>query len=255
MLNLGRVRSWQQADAFLGAKNERPAGNNTRLERRDDGAISVKYHGHAVVVYFPPGASGPDPVTVLNSCGWRTTTTKERLNEFGPAGFRVWQQRGTWYITQQRTAENDGRTWVFADGLTIDSYGQVFNAAPDSEAGEAQKLARRIRAYAKKFAAELIAGKVPAPSSGDCWICLGMLEREEHDTDHLDSHLEEEYFVPSLLVKAINAGRISLLSRSSLGQLWTPGQDPLSTWQQELLTRDVVSCLVKYLKHAYKLAA
>ncbi len=67
----------------------------------------------------------------------------------------------------------------------------------------------QIRQYAEKFIKALKAGEVPLPSGGDCWFCLmgndeGKTWGEvSGDTSHLVEHIEEDYFVPSLLVRAV----------------------------------------------------
>jgi hypothetical protein len=75
--------------------------NNTTAERQYsepnifpefDGVV-VRYHGHAIVILHP------DNSTTLADCGWRTSTTKERLNLFAPYGVRVWQEKGVWYYS------------------------------------------------------------------------------------------------------------------------------------------------------------
>lgn len=127
------IHSYQEAADYLGNRQSRPLGHNTRLDRRDDGAIRVIYHLTPVVTYFPPGFAGPLPVTVLNSGGWYTYTTKERLNCFGPEGFRVWQEHREWFLydmRDSRIAYPDSPRYPFANGITIRSDGLVVNAGP-----------------------------------------------------------------------------------------------------------------------------
>lgn len=162
MTNFNRtIRTYDQANEYLGLKPRRPISHNTDIVRRDDGAIQVKYHGSPVVTYLPAGEAQGGPVTLLDSCGWRTPTTKERINAFCPAGFHVWQERSVWHLS--KGSWQDNASWTFADGITIDSYGQVFNAGPTNEAQEVKKLVNRIRKYAKHYAQELVEGKLEAP--------------------------------------------------------------------------------------------
>lgn len=47
----------------------------------------------------------------LNSCGWKTSTTKERLNGvLSPYGFTISQKKGVWFL-------NDV---LFRDGMVVD---------------------------------------------------------------------------------------------------------------------------------------
>jgi hypothetical protein len=253
------IRSYSDAAGFLGSKSERPIGHNTRVELRDDGAISVKYHGSPVVVYYPEGSVDGAPVTVLNSCGWRTMTTKERINAFCPAGFDVYQERGNWILSKGYWNDPQRQTWNFADGITIDRFGQVFNAAPTDEGQRIKKLAKSILAYAKAYSAALCAGEVPAPGSGDCWGCC-MVDQEGHTalgTDHLISHLDESYYVPSLLLRAIDSKPLCAFSMGALGSLWGKNDRDASQvgdWEKSILTRDVTATITHYLKHELGLA-
>jgi hypothetical protein len=248
------VRTWQDADNYLGTRDKRTIGHNTILARRDDEAISVKYHNSAVVVYFAPK---DDCLVTLNSCGWRTMTTKERINEFCPSGFSVYQERGTW--TLSRRGENP-ESFTFADGITIDTYGRVFNAGPANEKERVKKLTQQIRKYANAYSAALIAGQVPEPSNGDCWGCLMVDEhgKTAMGSDHLLSHLEESYFVPALLIRSIESRPMCQFAMGALGTIWgkVPDRDPsqVSEWEREILTRDVVASIVHYYKHELNLA-
>ena len=52
---------------------------------------------------------------ILNSGGWRTRTTKERINRFLPAGYRVYQKSFDWFVVKPNI-ENDEAI----DGLPIE---------------------------------------------------------------------------------------------------------------------------------------
>jgi len=256
------VRSYEAARVYLGDKPERPIGHNTRLVRRDDGAIQVKYHGSPVVTYMPAEMVTGGPVTILNSCGWLTLTTKERINAFCPPGFSVYQERGTWHLTGRNieTYEHLGN-WTFADGITIDSYGQVFNAGPANQDKMNRKLAATIRTYAKKYAAELANGNIPEPNAGDCLFCAMVAEdgSQVGGIDHLKSHLDENYLVPSLLMQAIKTKKMCSLSMSALGCLWNkfpehPANEILD-FEKSILIRDVTASLTHYFKHNLGLAS
>ena len=78
--------------------------NNTTAERaHEDGVLPyhsdviVRYHGHPIVTLHH------DQSVTLNDCGWRTSTTKERLNLFAPHDVGIWQHQRVWYY---RTFDN-----------------------------------------------------------------------------------------------------------------------------------------------------
>lgn len=72
----------------------------------DENGIEVIYHGTRVVTVKPDGT------IILNTGGWRTNTTKTRMNqaanEFGLA-YRVWQEDFRWFV------EYKGETIPFDD--------------------------------------------------------------------------------------------------------------------------------------------
>jgi hypothetical protein len=79
----------------------RKVGNNTYLEAVA-GGVAVRLHRtHVVVIH-------PDNTYTLNSGGWRTSTTKNRINQFSPAG--LVQKRGEWLVRG---------SVPFADGMRI----------------------------------------------------------------------------------------------------------------------------------------
>jgi hypothetical protein len=50
----------------------------------------------------------------LDSCGYRTSTTKERINRYLPGGYRLFQRDYEWYVNTP-----DGETIDFEDGMII----------------------------------------------------------------------------------------------------------------------------------------
>lgn len=248
------VRSYQDADNYLGARQERPIGHNTRIVRVGTG-ISIRYHGSPVVRFTPDSVDRPGEI-ILDSCGWKTFTTKERMNAFAPRGFRISQERGIWHLWNYDTQVD----YIFKDGIRISTQGVVSCAGDPSENERVKKLTRQIRQYAQQYARELCAGHVPAPSSGDCWDCLmqdedGTSLGKRRGSDHLMLHIQEKYYVPSLLLRALQLKPCCNFTRGILGQLWGGTQgDPLSEWEISILSRDVIATIAHYLKHELGIA-
>jgi hypothetical protein len=69
--------------------------------------FAIKYHSTHVLVFHPDGR------VVFNTNGWRTSTTKLRLNKFGPPHTYVHQHKFNWFIT------TDAGTEPFYDGITL----------------------------------------------------------------------------------------------------------------------------------------
>lgn len=91
-----RIQSYESARQFLeGARSKeagRPVANNTRVFERmaPDGTLSyaIRLHNTDVVTYLPGGQ------IILNSGGWPTVTTQDRISSFSPARVGI-QQRYT----------------------------------------------------------------------------------------------------------------------------------------------------------------
>jgi hypothetical protein len=204
------MQTYDEAQAMAQSR-KRKLGNNTYLNPRDDGTIAVKYHETDVVIFHPDGS------VVLDSGGWKTSTTKERLNAFSPA--HVWQRNGIWYVKYGK------ETVPFADGMTLHPGGIINGAGKDPKAET--RLRRKVFTYSKKYVAALVVGEVSEPSTGDCWFCaMRTADKGEtlgeafSDRDHILSHLEENYFVPSLIHTALERMGAAPVEFWALDQAW-----------------------------------
>ena len=71
-------------------RNSRKVGNNTYAEILPNGSVGIMLHSTYVVKIHP------DNSATLNSGGWHTSTTKDRINQYSPV--RVYQRKGQWYL-------------------------------------------------------------------------------------------------------------------------------------------------------------
>lgn len=71
-------------------RKERKIGNNTYAYIEYDGSVSIALHGTIVVRLFENG------LVQLNSGGWRTHTTKKRINKYSPVS--VYQKNYEWFL-------------------------------------------------------------------------------------------------------------------------------------------------------------
>lgn len=249
------IKSFETAAAYLErgrCKDDRPLpGKSTRLQYRANGDIAVKYHKTDVVTYKPNGD------IILNSGGYRTMTTKSRMNEYvpyfiGDACLHVYQQDSVWYMGRWA-----GGRLLFQDGITIHPDGNISGAGNLGDVKKIQKLKKRIRKYARDFIDALVASDVPPPSLGDCWYCTlrpavvedvqvspykGKSASEFYDggsvpmgeafgdTDHLTSHMGDKYYVPSLLTRAMEVIPTSNSMQWALRDAWAPDANPDKLW-------------------------
>lgn len=71
-------------------RESRKVGNNTYAEILNDGSIGIMLHSTYVVKIHP------DNSATLNTGGWYSSTTKDRMNKYSPV--RVYQRKGQWYL-------------------------------------------------------------------------------------------------------------------------------------------------------------
>ena len=86
---------------------------------------------HSTVIYqivqrHDKGEEFPHSVVTLNSGGYRTVTTKDRMNRFLPLGYRIVQRNFNWILQVLETPDGhliDETRWcdqeLFYDGLQI----------------------------------------------------------------------------------------------------------------------------------------
>lgn len=94
-----------KCNEILAGASSRTIANNTTLSIAGDGGFTIRLHGHAIIHILADGSF------VISSCGFRTATTKQRLNALTPA--RVYQRDGDWLIA------HPGGPQFFADGTVI----------------------------------------------------------------------------------------------------------------------------------------
>jgi hypothetical protein len=231
--------NYQSALEKLAGRDRRKVGNNTYLEKLDGGAVAVRLHQTNVVTFKPDGA------TVLNSGGWRTVTTKDRINTYSPVG--VWQKKRVWYMT-------DGAE--FFDGITIRPDGTHDGKVADDRATDRQK---KIKKFAADYTRAFDDGRVDAPSAGDCFYCVMRevdtkkpLGEVTHNTEHLDSHIEESYFVPSLLARALEVFPQSIACNA---YIWGKWQGKEADCFADVGREQTEKALKRYLLRCYGMVA
>lgn len=194
--------------------DSRKLANNTYAERRDGGALAVRLHATDVVTLRPDGT------VTLDTGGWFTPTTKDRMHTYAPSA-RVFSERGTWYVRLGADGApwDEGETYPYADGFTyhadtLELSESTSELVDDVQARNAEDRAtlRDIREYVRGFTSPETLERVGAAIlsgelMGDCWYCLmrddeGRTLGDLGDSEHLRSHMDESYYVPSLMVNA-----------------------------------------------------
>lgn len=262
---------------------------NTYLETENpfDGVFFLRLHKTRILEFHANGS------IVLNSGGWRTVTTKDRMNKFLPGPWSVNQERGVWFLNKRtkaycyRNVDTDEvisdeehskipydspeyDKWVFVsatyeefpfdDGITIHVDGSVTGLGEDPNLQH--KRAKAIRKYAKGFAEAFVNGEIPAPSQADCMFCAIVGEGGKpigeafKDLDHLELHMKERYYVPSLLVRASNTVATSRFYKQVLFSWMTNTNTNASFGSLNglMMNRDIRTTLASYLQACFGLS-
>ena len=244
---VAEANDFQTAVAFLCEKRDqtkgRPLpGTRTRLlwANEEHTAIGVRYHDTFVLTWTDDGR------TILNSGGWRTMTTKKKINAYLPKPWQLYAEKGVWWLA--KGWRHDTNHLLFADGLTIEADGSVTGAGTVEDLKDTRDERKAIQKYIRNYMAALVANELNMPSGGDCWYCYMQREADGKPLGdmlghHLRSHIEESYFVPSLLWNAMEAmGASSLMltwaaSHMNAEESWCQWDSKMSELLGSMLTR------------------
>jgi hypothetical protein len=189
----------------LSETRKRKISNNTYLVIREDGGLGIRLHDTEVIIHYP------DRI-VLNTGGWQTVTTKNRMNGFSPA--LVYSDAGVWMISWH------GKEYAYAENITLFNDGTVKGEGTNPKA--ARKFRKSVNQYAKDYAAAFAAGEVSAPNNGDCWNCLFGFD---FGASHIENHIAEKYYVPSILKRGADLGTLSAFAKDYIARTWSPDHD------------------------------
>ena len=218
------MNTYTQLDE-LAQTRKRKLGNNTYLVIRDDDGYGIRLHDTEVVIHYK------DRI-VLDSGGYKTLTTKARMNEYTP--FNVIQKQKVWYV--------DGTP--FEDGITLYNNGTIKGQGKDPK--ETIALTKRVKQYSKDYAKEFIKGNVPAPSNGDCWGCLFHKDgKPSIAKDHILSHLDEKYYVPSMLHNMLKSRCLTEYTKGAICEVWN-GKPIKEIYMLKLVEENIQKAIYKF---------
>lgn len=102
-----------------GTNTKRLENNTYAIDRTNE--VGIRLHRTDVVRFFQDGS------IVLNSGGWNTVTTKDRMNRYSP--FRIQSVKGLWSVW------HDGRfLGLFKDGMRIAKVNNYWTVTKQNEA-------------------------------------------------------------------------------------------------------------------------
>ena len=196
--------------------------DNNTVEYSVEGIRLIRLHLIDILTFKPNG------MVTYNSGGWKTVTTKDRMNKFGSVGAQVWQEKNIWYIGNKDVDS------VFYDGIVLNSVTGEFRDSVKVEDTETKKWMKLINSYCKELTG---LESLPVPGGGDCWDCalfdqnLGAGEKST-SREHLESHLTEKYIHGSLIWNALK---------------WARYNNPSVIWSM-----DIRSSIVRSVKRYFK---
>ena len=122
--------TFQQAvEKFATARKGKPCklAGNTYLEKIDESTYAVKFHATNVVLIHGDGTF------TLDNGGYRTNTTKNRINEYSPAN--VFQQNFEWHLYVRSDSIGTSK-FEFVNGMRIEGDGSPINGIPVIKKGK-----------------------------------------------------------------------------------------------------------------------
>lgn len=96
-----------------GSKRGKIIANNTLEHIRTNGDRCIRLHQTDVVIFKANGD------IELNSGGWKTVTTKARINEHIPSRFGLYQKDFEWFIAERDVDYKTINTTPFIDGMIL----------------------------------------------------------------------------------------------------------------------------------------
>lgn len=183
-------------DAFtpetIRAEKVKPIARNTWHRTLPDGSTVIRYHATDIVTLRPDGS------VRLDAAGWRTKSTKERMNDnLSTTPYRVVSGRGRWIVRRLGDAP---AAVDYVDGIELP---WAFDKPRPAHERDLKKAINRF--------VGLLTLDNMKQGAGDCFLCkfdIAKLQRGERlapgdDREHILSHLDEGYVHGSLVVAAM----------------------------------------------------
>jgi hypothetical protein len=170
------------------------ANNTAKLTFADDSEVIRLHHTDIIFRY----KKGSKVIEELNTGGWNTRTTKERISQFSTLrqyNLAISSKLGAWYVMNRQN--NWNTISRFYDGITFVN-GRIKGKSLQSN----EAKVKVIKAKIKKYCAKITKENLPMPDGGDCFYCAFM-DKEGKQLDHLKSHIKEGYIHGSILVNAM----------------------------------------------------
>ena len=235
---------------LLGKKDSKKLCNNTYLMNKSQD----KYFEFAVLLHSTRIMTLSRSLLTINTGGFHTKTTKERLSWFLPCGFSIFSERGVWYLVYSSLTDggfysNPNAYRILAKiestplAIPLVKNTSLEDALPKNlshypswdtwqterkaNVKETRALLRKVKLFIAEYLKRLYAGEILPPKKNDisCYSAKELLENFDYS--------------PHLLLKATESG-VSQYVRDTV-YLWQNGQSISDNWQLE-------NILYRYMK-------
>ncbi len=244
-LKITSPNPYADVSTWLAANPKGKVAGRTFASRRDNGAIDVKLYDTTIVSYRRDG------VIVLNSGGFRTQTTQSMIRMLLPPGWKMWTDKGAWFIQ----SPVQGERVAFKDGMMLLPSGMCDKYDTVDDATQFTKdVSRYVRGYIKA----LFDGQIPQPFA-------------ELDTKKIREYVRTSHFFPGLITEALIAYDKPGIDMPAIDSLWggtslndksddtirraLRPESPLNEHRKACARRDFTVALRRYIKSQVGLVA
>ncbi len=205
----------------------RKVDNNTYAQRRGDGVIAIRLHATDILTFHRDGR------IVLDTNGWTTVTTKDRMNKHLPRFVRVYSVKGRWLVAHLRSDLLSGgpsydNPTPYADGMVLTpvlgpaggrtgdymASGGTSPAQREREDAHNAQIEKLLDRWLRGLTDVKLQNRLVWPNDKDtCSLCLPMIPKlygqrptsigeQMGDTQHLIEHLLDKEYPTALLKHA-----------------------------------------------------
>lgn len=211
--------------------------NNTYILSKEDD-IAIRLHETDIVTLKNNGD------IILNSGGWHTPTTKDRINKIlydANTNYYISQKNGIWYVGDYR----------FKEGITITGKGKIVGADKKGNNKKDKTIKMQVKKYAKLYADNI---PLELPTGADCWHC-SFKDSETNKTwgdvsnsQHIQEHIKEKYVVPSLAYNSLKENYNAPIVFAQVFQ--KTGWEGDRSFGKEIIQKSVYKYILKRLGYA-----
>ena len=199
---MGRITKKESLKGLEGVISSKKIGNNTFEIEYSNGDIAIRLHYTNIITVKPNGN------IILNSGGWKTNTTKDRINKY----LNTYLKGKNWNISQvnynwqlQKWGYKNGKYSLLAvksffDNMELTPEGETLNRTENNNLSN-QDISKYKKAINKYVNLIDKMDTLPIPSNGDCWHCLLKSQNDKNlgdelkSIDHLINHFEINIFL------------------------------------------------------------